>query len=86
MTHSQRESCCEPGASLEKRVDVDSGVGEVAGDQRAAEPDFNTADTEVPVEDVGHLIPDRVVQHEVLVNRICVNATPMASPVRGDET
>ena len=53
MTHSSRESCCEPGASLEKRVDVDSGVGEVAGDQRAAEPDFNTADTEVPVEDVA---------------------------------
>lgn len=85
MTQSRRESCCEPGAALEKRVDVDSGVGEVAGAQRSAEPVFNTADTEVPVEDVGHLIPDRVVQHEVLVDRIRVNATPMASPVRGDE-
>ena len=85
MTHSSRESCCEPGASLEKRVDVDSGVGEVAGVQPAAEPGFNTADTEVSVEDVGHLIPDRVVQYEVLVDRICVNATSMASPVRGDE-
>jgi hypothetical protein len=31
MTQFRRESCCEPGASLEKRVGVDSGIGEVAG-------------------------------------------------------
>ena len=37
MTQFRRESCCEPGASLEKRVGVDSGIGEVAG-HRAGRP------------------------------------------------